>query len=651
MPTPRHLRAHVWAAVAYLAVAVAFSWPLATHLGTALTGPPSGDTGVYVWNQWVFQQELLHRHLPWFTDAIFGHNRIANLSLHNYTTFQNLLALPLIGWLGGVATFNIVYLFTIVLTAYCAFLLALRVTDAPAESWLAGLLFAWSPFMITRGMGHFSLVAGAPLAIFLLLLEGAAARPRLRHAVALGATVWWASSTDAYYAVYCLLLGGVFLATRVLVVERDPIRMRPRAVRWGIDVLMLSLAGVIAAILVTGGWRLTLLGIPLRMQTLYTPVLALTVLALARIAWRYRATFQRITAGDVWTVARLASAAAVVAAILLLPRLYAVGVRIAQGRGDTPRTLWRSSPPGVDALALVLPNPNHPLVPAAIREWLTGRPNGYLENVASIPWIAIAVLAFAWWRGWRASRWWAGLAAFFGLLALGPFVNIAGMNTHVPGPWALLRYVPLVGLARTPARFVVLLVLAIAVMTAAALKWIGEQHPGQRRTVVAVVAFLMLFELLPAPVRLYSAAIPGLYQRIATDPRDIAVLELPFGIRDGASSVGDFSALTQYFQTAHGKTIMGGYLSTVSRRRVEEMRRIPTAAALLLLSENRPLTPEQDAAFRADARGFIAREQIGYVVMDRTRATPALARATIDAFALTLVERDGPLELYRPAVH
>ena len=39
----------------------------------------------------------------------------------------------------------------------------------------------------------------------------------------------------------------------------------------------------------------------------------------------------------------------------------------------------------------------------------------------------------------------------FGLLALGPFVHVAGINTYVPGPWALLRYVPLIGLVHTPA--------------------------------------------------------------------------------------------------------------------------------------------------------------------------------------------------------
>ena len=111
----------------YAAVAIVFSWPLPLHLGTALTGGPGGDTGVYVWNQWVFHHEVIEqRTLPYVTNTIFGRHR-ANLSLHNYTTFQNLLALPLIRIIGVIATFNVVYLLMTVWTAYATFLLARRI--------------------------------------------------------------------------------------------------------------------------------------------------------------------------------------------------------------------------------------------------------------------------------------------------------------------------------------------------------------------------------------------------------------------------------------------------------------------------------------------------------------------------------------------
>lgn len=102
---------------AYIVLTLLFSWPLPLHMATHLTGPPDGDTGVYVWNQWVFQHELLEHHsLPLFTREIFSLTRPANLSLHNYTIFQDILAMPLLRALGVVETFNVVYLTMIVLT-------------------------------------------------------------------------------------------------------------------------------------------------------------------------------------------------------------------------------------------------------------------------------------------------------------------------------------------------------------------------------------------------------------------------------------------------------------------------------------------------------------------------------------------------------
>ena len=57
--------------------------------------------------------------------------------------------------------------------------------------------------------------------------------------------------------------------------------------------------------------------------------------------------------------ARLGAVGAMVAAMLLSPVLYAVSVRIADGRWDFEPIYWRSSPQGVDLAAYVLPNPNH----------------------------------------------------------------------------------------------------------------------------------------------------------------------------------------------------------------------------------------------------------------------------------------------------
>ena len=127
-------------------------------------------------------------------------------------------------------------------------------------------------------------------------------------------------------------------------------------------------------------------------------------------------------------------------------------------------------------------------------------------------------------------------------------------------------------MARSPARFSVVMMMGVAVLAALAIDRILAWNPGRRRLVLGVLGAVLLFELLPAPRVLHSAVPPAIYARIASDPRDVRVLELPFGIRDGLSSAGNFSAASQFYQTFHEKSLIGGYLSRVSPSRVDRAR-------------------------------------------------------------------------------
>jgi hypothetical protein len=650
MPTRDSRGSHAAALAAYVVVALVFSWPLPLHIGTHLTGVPGGDTGVYVWNQWVFRHEVLEqRHLPYFTDRIFALTQQTNLSLHNYTTFQNLLALPLIGILGVVSTFNVIYLLMTVMTAYATFLLARHVTGQVAESWLAGALFAWSPLLVTRGTEHFSLVAAAPLAIFLLVLLKADGHERFRDAVALGASEWLAASTDVYYAVYCLIIGAIFVAARVVAIHRSPLAGRSAAVRWALDVLILIIGGFIAALAFSGGWQLSLMGRPLPIHSLYTPMMVLTMLVAIRVAWELRTSL--LPTSGLWRLVRFSLAAGVVATFLLTPVLYAAAVRIrAWGQLDPSKIFWRSSPGGIDLLAVMLPNPNHPLAPGVFVDWLNSWPAKYMEGLVSVPLVAIMTLCVAWRAGWVPSRWWAGLTALFGLLALGPFIHIAGINSYIPGPWAFLRYVPILGLTRSPSRFSVVLMLGVAILFATALTSLARRYPAKRRLIVSTVGVLLLLELLPAPRPIYSAAIPRIYEHVKAAPHDVRLMELPVGARDGTSSVGNFTARSQFFQTFHEKPLVGGYLSRVSQRRIDAMRSNPMLDALMLLSEGGNLPAETVARLIDLGPVWTERSKIGFVVIDRGRSTPALRDFAIDALRLEHVDTDGDLDLYRPRI-
>jgi hypothetical protein len=186
------------------------------------------------------------------------------------------------------------------------------------------------------------------------------------------------------------------------------------------------------------------------------------------------------------------------------------------------------------------------------------------------------------------------------------------------------------------------------VLFAHALVAIGHEYPRYRRLILATVGLGLLAELAPMPRPLYAAAAPRIYHTIAADPRPVRVLRLPLGIRDGLSSAGNASAATQYYQTVHGKAIVGGYLSRVSPQRVRTYRGHPVLAALLSLSENRTLSPDQVRRAYARRDALLERACLGYVVVDTVSASPTLTAFAADLLDLVRLDEDRGHVLYRP---
>ena len=629
-----------------MVLSVAFAWPLPAHLGSTLPGPVAEDTGVYVWNLWLFRHEIVaHHRFPFATIDILSLTSPVPLALHNYTTLADIIAFPILPALGTVRTFNLLVLASGVLAAYAMFLFARRALADDAAAWIAGLVFGYSAYMSARSIEHFSLVQTAPLVLFAYVFERTRLAPTVRTAVALGATVAIAFLCDPYYAVYCLLMGAFAIAYSAVQVRDEQTAVRPARHRL-LNGTILALGAVVLAIAVTGGGRIDAAGVHVSMTQLYTPVLLLTV-AIAFRLWaglRARVSFVFPFA---LPLARVIAIGGVVCAAALAPVLFAVGSQVGERQWISPKMFWRSSAAGLDLLAFVAPNPFHPWFGAPFQEWLRHLPHTYIENAASIPWTVIALIGVAF-VGVRASapRYWIAFTVFFASLSLGPFVHVGGLNLYVPTPWALLRYLPVVGAARMPTRLAALVMFGVAMLAAFAVKELRARVP-RPGLLAAAVSAVLVFELLPAPRAVHSAAVPDLYRIVAADPRPVALLNLPFGFRDGMTSHGSSTSTAQYFQTVHEKPILGGYISRLPANDVEEYLRRQVTSALVDLSEGRSLTPERRAAVIRRAHETRDTLNIGYVVANTALASPELIQFAREAFDLTPIAAEGDRLLFR----
>lgn len=644
------VRLGLWVLASFFVVAMVETWPLTLHLTTHLTGRPTDDTGVYVWNTWVFRHELLAGHSPFFTSTLFALDAPTDLSLHNYTAFADVIAVPLQPIFGVVGSFNLIFLLNIALAGLGTFLLAHRITGRVAESWLAGFVFACSPFITARSTSHFSLVAAAPLPVFMLLIDRTWESRRTRDAIFTGLAAAWAFCCDPYYLVYCAMLALVYVGFRLVTVtsRREAAAGVRRHVVRALDLLMATIAALIVGVHVIGGGTVQAGSIAVAMRSLYTPVLVLSVLALVRLLLSLRPRVALQPLPPIAALMRLAVAGMIAAAVILSPTLYAMARRAAEGWTVAP-VLWRSSAPGVDLAAFFLPNPTHPLTPAALTASLSAQPGGFAEQVASLPLVALVVIVLAsLYAAYRPPRLWLAISLGFAALALGPFVHVFGVNTYIPTPWTLLRYVPVIGAARMPPRFAIVVMLGVAVMFAAALVALAQRYPRQRWRMLLAVSLCAAFELLGAPRPVFSAAVPDVYATIAADRRDVRVLDLPFGMIDGLGGLGDFNAAAQYYQTFHEKPLLGGYLSRVSDRKKNLYENLPVMRALIILSEGRALSESDAERARASAEGFLERNAIGYVVIDRGEVTSSLRQFAIDVLGLRLVQSTPSHDLYVP---
>jgi hypothetical protein len=378
-------------------------------------------------------------------------------------------------------------------------------------------------------------------------------------------------------------------------------------------------------------------------SSLYTPVLLITVLTGARLWLMFRPRLQwRPTHSPAQAAVTLLVVGAV-ATLILSPLLLRIAERALSGRMVHPSVLWRSGAPGLDVLSYFLPNPNHPLAPDAFARLFI------IEFQASRSLVAMGIVAAAVLRRrlTRETRRWIWVTLAFAILALGPFVHIGGVNTYVPGPWAFLRYLPVLGEARMPSRLAVIVSMALAAAFAGALSSLVKEKPLRRRALLGGVGLALVFELLPAPRQLYSADIPSVYRTIAADPAPGVVLDLPFGIKDGLGSLGLFEPRAQLHQTFHGKPLLGGYLSRVAAETKERYLASPFIRTLMMLSEpgraDTPIAPELIESGRA----FLRETNVRYVVMHTPLTRPALRAFAIEALGLQHLETGGDYELYR----
>jgi hypothetical protein len=640
-------RIHLIVLGCYTALSLLLSWPLVTRLTTHTPGVAQWafDEATFLWNIWYFKDAVVDRLSNPLHSELIWHPLGIDLVLYTYNFFHALVAMPMAVAVTIPFASNIALLASTVLSGYGTFLLVLRLlrrerrSSAGSEpqpedrarlnpmiaAFVAGLVYAFaSNRAVYAALGHYDMVTTQWIPFYALMLlrslDERLNRARRQRAAAL-AGLFFAFTGLAE------MISALFLAIFTLIV----LVMHLRTLRTAQSPVS-GLRSLVSSLLITG-----------------------------------------LVAFLVWSPA-----------LVPIVRQFLTEDFSLKGWGE-------AIPLSTDLLGWFTPTILHPFfggdLVAELRRVqlraLAEDGSGFRDvNTVFLGWFTVTLALLAIVKYGRRVAVWTWTTVIFGLFTLGPFLQINGryqfdldgVAATVPLPYALLHYLPIIKANRAPNRNSVLLMLGLAVLVGYALYWLLQRtrnveeratttpkqsphHPITPSLLVIMLAAALLFEHLALPAPLSDMRVPAVYAQIAADPRPVSILQAPLGWRNSFGVFGAEETRLQFYQSVHGKPMLGGNISRAPDFKMGYFQRLPYFQALTEIEFGRPVSPDLMAAAKAQAAELAYLYNVGYLVLfppiperypyaDTWRATWDFLKSTLP-LEPTPFWRENGIEAYR----
>jgi hypothetical protein len=226
--------------VALVPLAIVFTWPLAARFTTELAGDDT-DPWQNLWNiSWVHQALVHHQNLFYTTDLWYPDG--ATLVFQTMDWPDALWGGVVFGWLGPIATYNLVVLWTFVASGAAMYALGRGTGASRPASFLSACAYTFSTYHFGHALAHLHILAmqWVPLYVLALwkMIDGASSR----WAWAAGVFLSLATLSSWYYLTGCFILTmGILLVWVARDRGRSLRRFLPDAAR--LVVAFLALVG------------------------------------------------------------------------------------------------------------------------------------------------------------------------------------------------------------------------------------------------------------------------------------------------------------------------------------------------------------------------------------------------------------------------
>lgn len=533
-----------WVLLGYLLFALLWSYPLALHFTTHRAGI-AGDGDVFMWNYWYFKYAV-DNGLPLTHTSLLFYPNPVSLTYHTMHWFGCILAYFLQGYMNLTATYNTIFIFSLVTSAFSLYWMVAAITRNRSASFVAGLSLGFSSFFIVHGQGHMNLIA-AQFIPWCLLFFYAALTTRTNKALIFagisGLFFGLATYCDWYHAIFCLA-GGLTLL--IVFCWKAPASTVKR-----------HFGSALAVSLVAG----------LLLSPLLVPTIAEKIASQSR-----NENYMNPSYGALGLLKSQ-------------PQDYLKPNPLSPlKRGYLDENLFyieRSLSPGYLLLLLALPGVYSSFKKQFPWLWVMGIAfilscghNLAIAENSDFPQIILLLLGGA--PGFGAGMPWNNhnILTMAQQIVMAPLSILTAQTTiGMPFGWVQELLTPLRAL-RVAARFGLLFNIALAIFAAMGLSYLqGRWKKRISPRLLAAIGVAVLFcEYFSLPYPIYSTEIPSFYTSLAKAKEKFAIVDVP--LRAEGSRY-------QYFQTLHHKPI---FMAVVSRERKTVLDHINNNAILKFAS-------------------------------------------------------------------
>lgn len=510
--------------LAYTLLTLLMTYPTVTNLTTAIPGDGFDGWQNY-WNQWWIKDALLNQQTHFFfTDILYPPSGVS-LLFHTLNFFNGLWTLPLQLNFGLTVAYNAVVFFHFVFSGFGVYLLArytlarcgFKSKKAQMAAFTAGVIFTFSPFHIAHLLGHMQVLSLTWPPFYILWVLKTLHNWQLKIANLPKISTTPTNHSTKPQFKYLHLVFGVD----------------------GLNPKDLALCGLFLALITMVDWY----------QTLYMLLFtALVLLWTLWHVWRVWTISLQTWLKPIWGLALMGFLFLLIFSSLIVPMVIE-----ASGNDYMRPTFEENVVLSADLLAFFTPSELHPLWGDFFAPYYQNYTTTTSERLIFAGFIPLILAGFTVFRSRRRQlvQFWSVFTLSFFVLALGPYLHIAGNiisigNFRFPMPYLLLyKLIPFIGISRSLSRFDLMVMIGLGILAALSLVRLKLKYQ-------IPLLILICFEFIAIPYQMSPVDTPSFFYTLAADKDSYNIAYLPMNWDRPAPLL---------YQTVHQKGLLTAYTS------------------------------------------------------------------------------------------